>query len=266
MKILFCGDVVGRAGRDALTKYLPALRSEHSPDFVVVNGENSASGFGISKSTFNQMRDAGADVLTAGDHVWDQKDTPQLLEEHRTLLRPHNFPDDAPGTGCRLYEHKGKKILVLHLLGQVFHKEYLDSPFHCAERALEGYTLGKNVDAILVDMHCEATSEKNAMGVFLDGRVSAVVGTHTHIPTADTRVLPGGTAFQTDTGMCGNYNSVIGFHPDGPLHSFVKKYRKIRMEPASGNGTVAAALIEIDDTTGLATSITGILRGGEFSA
>lgn len=265
MKILFCGDIVGRAGREAIKSYLPALKAEHAPDAVIVNTDNASGGFGVNNENCRHMEEAGADIFTAGDHVWDQKDSQRLVEERTNILRPHNFPADTPGTGCKLFEIKGKKILVLHLLGQVFHKEYLDSPFVCAEAALQGYKLGGNVDAILVDMHAEATSEKNAMGHMLDGKVSAVVGSHTHIPTADARILPGGTGYQTDTGMCGNYDSIIGFRPEGPMEIFKRKFKKTRMEPASGNGTLAAVLIELDDNTGLATGITPILKGGVFA-
>lgn len=264
MKILFCGDIVGRAGRDALVKQLPHIRGEFGIDVTIINTDNASGGFGVSAQNCAQLEEVGANIFTAGDHVWDQKDSQRLVEERQNVLRPHNFPAGTPGSGCRLFTIKGKKILVLHLLGQVFHKEYLDSPFACAEAALKGYKLGANVDAILVDMHAEATSEKNAMGVMLDGKVSAVVGSHTHVPTADARILKGGTAYQTDTGMCGNYDSVIGFKPEGPMQIFQRKFKKTRMEPASGNGTVAAVVIETDDKTGLATSITPILRGGVF--
>ena len=263
MKILFCGDVVGRSGRQAVSKWVPVLKGELKPDFVIVNGENGAGGFGTTKSTAKEFLDAGADVLTGGDHIWDQNDAAKLLETEPRLLRPHNFPDNSPGTGCRIFESKnGHKVMVLHLLGQVFHKEYLNSPFEAADKALANVTLGKNVDAIFVDMHAEATSEKNAMGHYLDGRVSAVLGSHTHIPTADCRILRGGTAYQTDTGMCGDYNSIIGFAPEGPMGHFIHKRRKMRMEPASGEATLCAAIIEIDNKTGLATSIAPIMRGG----
>ncbi len=262
MKLLFCGDVVGRAGREAVKRFVPPLRQELALDAVVVNVDNAAGGFGVTADICRQFRDAGVDVMTSGDHVWDQKDAAQTLEQDKALLRPHNFPEGTPGTGCRLYTLKnGKTLLVLHLLGQIFHKEYLDSPFRCAQTALHGYSLGATVDFILVDMHAEATSEKNAIGVFLDGKVSAVVGSHTHVPTADARILRGGTAYQTDTGMCGNYdNTVIGFAPEAPIKQFLSKIRKIRMEPATGNGTLSAVLIETDDATGLAMKIEAIRR------
>ncbi|MCI5050179.1 MAG: TIGR00282 family metallophosphoesterase [Rickettsiales bacterium] len=256
MRILFCGDVVGRAGRDVITKRLPALKSEYKIDAAIVNVDNAAGGFGVTTDCIKQMKAAGADILTGGDHIWDQKDSAKLIENDAQLLRPHNFPEGTPGSGCRQYTlQNGKKLVVLHLLGQVFHKENLDCPFNAATQALQGYRIGHNVDAILVDMHCEATSEKNAMGYFLDGKVSAVVGSHTHIPTADARILPGGTAYQTDTGMCGNYNSIIGFDQQAPMQQFLKKMRKIRMEPAKGNGTLAAIMVELSDDTGLATHL-----------
>lgn len=255
MKILFCGDVVGRSGRDAVTYHVPRLREQHALDAVIVNVDNAAGGFGVNADIIREFERAGVDIMTGGDHVFDQKDALSLLSREQRLLRPHNFPTTVAGSGCRLYEVKGgKKIVVLHLLGQVFHKEYLDSPFACAEAALAPYKLGTNVDAILVDMHAEATSEKMAMGGFLDGRVSAVVGSHTHVPTADARVLKGGTAYQTDTGMCGDYDSVIGFEPTGPMQQFLQKTRKVRMEPASGTATLSAALITLKPS-GLAESI-----------
>lgn len=255
MKLLFCGDVVGRSGRDVVKRCVPKLRAEQGLDAVIVNVDNAAGGFGINADTLRDFAGNGIDVYTGGDHVFDQKDAPSLLGQTPNLLRPHNFPSTVPGTGCKLFTlTNGKKLLVLHLLGQVFHKEYLDSPFACAEAALAPYKLGGNVDAIVVDMHAEATSEKQAMGHFLDGRVSLVIGSHTHVPTADARILPGGTAFQTDAGMCGDYNSIIGFAPEGPMQQFLNKYRKVRMEPASGQGTLAGAIVTLG-ASGLATAI-----------
>jgi hypothetical protein len=258
MKILFCGDVVGRAGRDAVKKFVPQLRAQHGLDAVIVNVDNAAGGFGINGDVLRDFKSCGIDVMTGGDHVFDQKDAPGLLGQEPRLLRPHNFPPGVPGTGLRTYTlENGKKLTVLHLLGQVFHKEYLDSPFRCAEAALAGLTLGGTTDAIVVDMHAEATSEKMAMGKFLDGKVSLVVGSHTHVPTADARILPHGTGYMTDAGMCGDYDSIIGFEPTGPMQQFMLKYRKIRMEPASGPGTLSAVLVELGGN-GLATAITPI--------
>lgn len=258
MKILYCGDIVGRAGRDAVKRFAPKLKKEHGLDAVIVNVDNAAGGFGISGEALRDLKDCGAiDVYTSGDHVFDQKDGASLLGNEKQLLRPHNFPSGVPGTGCREFLVNGKKLVVLHLLGQVFHKEYLDSPFPCADAALAPYTLGGNCDAIVVDMHAEATSEKMAMGHYLDGRVSLVIGSHTHIPTADPKILPKGTAYQTDAGMCGDYNSVIGFEPDVPMQNFLLKYRKLRMEPASGPGTMCGVIVETN-SKGLAAAITPI--------
>lgn len=258
MKILFCGDVVGRAGRDVVKRRVPELRRTHGLDAVIVNVDNAAGGFGINGDVLRDFKDCGIDVMTGGDHVFDQKDAPSLLGQEQRLLRPHNFPPSIPGTGLRTYPlANGKKLTVLHLLGQVFHKEYLDSPFTCAEAAMAGLTMGGTTDAIVVDMHAEATSEKMAMGHYLDGRVSLVVGSHTHVPTADARLLPNGTAYMTDAGMCGDYNSVIGFEPTGPMQQFLHKYRKIRMEPASGAGTLCGVVVEVG-AKGLASAITPI--------
>lgn len=260
MKLLFCGDVVGRSGRDAVRKFVPQMRRDDALDAVIVNVDNAAGGFGINGDTLRDFKGIGIDALPAGDHVFDQKDAPSLLGQEPMLLRPHNFPPSTPGTGCRVFTlENGKKLLLLHLLGQVFHREYLDSPFTCADEALKPYTLGGNVDAIVVDMHAEATSEKQAMGHYLDGRVSLVIGSHTHVPTADARILPKGTAYMTDAGMCGDYNSIIGFDPKGPMQNFLNKFRKTRMEPASGPGTLSGAIVELKEN-GLAKTITPVQR------
>lgn len=260
MKLLFCGDVVGRSGRDAVKRLVPQLRAEHGLDGVIVNVDNSAGGFGVSAQCLRDFAGCGIDVMTGGDHVFDQKDAPSLLGQTPYLLRPHNFPPQVPGTGCKLFTLPGgKRLLVLHLLGQVFHREYLNSPFSCADAALAPYTLGANVDAIFVDMHAEATSEKQAMGHYLDGRVSAVIGSHTHVPTADARILPQGTAYQTDAGMCGDYQSLIGFQPEGPMQQFLNKTRKVRMEPAKGEGTLCGVLMTLNDK-GRATEIQAVRK------
>ncbi len=259
MKILFLGDVVGRSGRDAVTRHLPALRSEWALDFVVVNGDNAAGGFGITPQICKDFFSAGADVITGGDHIWDQKEIVPYLAQEKRLLRPQNFPSQVPGTGNGIFTAKnGKKVLVLHLLGQVFHKEHANCPFATADDALASVKLGGGVAAIVVDMHAEATSEKMAMGHYLDGRVSVVTGSHTHVPTNDARIFPKGTAYQTDAGMCGDYDSVIGFQPAAPLERFLTKVTKIRMEPATGEGILCGTLAETDDTTGLAKSCESI--------
>lgn len=263
MRILFCGDVVGRAGRDAVLKYVPQLKGELVLDAVIVNGDNAAGGFGLTPETCRDLLGV-ADLVCGGDHVFDQKDSAKLLASEKRLLRPHNFPPAVPGTGLAEFTTKsGKKLVVLHLLGQVFHKENAPCPFACAREALSPYKLGGNAAAILVDMHAEATSEKQAMGLFLDGQVSAVVGSHTHVPTADAKILDGGTAYLTDAGMCGDYRqTVIGFQKDAPMQAFLLKQRKLRMEPGSGEGTLCAVLMETDDATGKALAITPIRRGG----
>ena len=254
MKLLFLGDVVGRAGRDAVVTHLPKLRKALGLDFVVVNGDNVAGGFGVTPALCREFFDAGADVVTGGDHIWDQKEIVPYLSTEKRLLRPQNFPERTPGTGHGIFTTvSGKKVMVIHLLGQVFHKEHSDCPFATADKVLQSARLGAGAQAIIVDFHAEATSEKNAMGQYLDGRVSMVVGSHTHIPTQDARILPKKTAYQTDAGMCGDYQSVIGFKSDAPMERFLSKIKKVRLEPASGEGIVCGLYVETDDTTGLAT-------------
>jgi len=255
MNILFLGDVVGRSGRDAVVKHLPKLRKEWALDFIIVDGDNAAGGFGSTPQTVKDFFAAGADVVTGGDHIWDQKEIVPYLAQEKRLLRPQNFPAQTPGTGHGIFTTaSGKKILVLHLLGQVFHKEHTNCPFATADTILESVKLGTSVSAIIVDFHAEATSEKMAMGKYLDGRVSVVVGSHTHVPTADARILPKGTAYQTDAGMCGDYDSIIGFEPTGPMERFLTKIPKAKMEPAMGEATLCGLLAEIDDKTGLPKS------------
>lgn len=253
MKLLFAGDVVGRSGREAVIKQVPLLRREHGLDFVVVNGDNAAGGFGINPGICKEFFAAGVDVITGGDHIWDQKEIIPLLAVEKRLLRPHNFPVHNPGGGFGIFTlANGKKIAVLHLLGQVFHKEHTSCPFTLADELLASCKLGIQAHAVLVDFHAEATSEKCAMGQYLDGRVSVVVGSHTHIPTADVRILSKGTAYQTDAGMCGDYNSVIGFEPKAPLERFLTKIGKNKLEAASGPATFCGLLVETDDKTGVA--------------
>lgn len=253
MKLFFCGDVVGRSGRDVVVEHLPKLKREWNLDFIVVNADNAAGGFGVTPALCKDFFDAGADVVTGGDHIWDQKEIVPYLAMEKRLLRPENFPEKTPGKGHGIYTTvTGKKVLVLHLLGQVFHKEHAECPFVTADRVLQSVKLGGGVAAIIVDMHAEATSEKMAMGCYLDGRVSMVVGSHTHVPTMDARILPKKTGYQTDAGMCGDYNSVIGFKPEAPMERFLSKITKIRLEPGSGPGTLCGLLVETDDVTGLA--------------
>lgn len=255
MRLLFLGDIVGRSGRDAVVENLPKLRAGHRLDFIAVSGDNAAGGFGITPQICKDLFEAGADVITGGDHIWDQKEIVPYLSTEKRLLRPQNFPERTPGRGHNLYSlADGRKILVLHLLGQVFMRDHVQCPFATADQVLSTIRLGAGASAVLVDMHCEATSEKMAMGKYLDGRVSLVTGSHTHVPTHDARILPGGTAYQTDAGMCGDYDSVIGFDPSGPMERFLTKIPKTRMEPASGPATLCGTLVETDDKTGLAVS------------
>ena len=264
MKILFLGDVVGRSGRDAVCKWLPGARKEHGLDFIVVNAENAAGGFGITPDIAKDFFKAGADVLTTGNHVWDQQEIMPYIAQEKRILRPHNYPETTPGTGiCLTTNSAGKKLLVIHVQGQLFMHELLACPFACADMALKTYGLGGNVNAILVDIHAEATSEKMALAHFLDGRVSLVVGTHTHIPTADAHILEKGTAYQTDAGMCGDYNSVIGMEKAAPVKRFVTKITKgQRLTAATGEATICGNIVETDDKTGLARAITPIKIGG----
>ncbi len=265
MRILFCGDVVGKSGREAITRHIPELRKNLKLDFVIVNGENAAGGFGITEKICDQFLASGVDVITGGDHIFDQQETAGFISRYPRLLRAANFPDQVPGLGRHIYQTAdGRTVLVIHVLTQLFMKIVLDSPFVCVEKILQGYRLGGSVNAIVVDVHGEATSEKMGLAHHLDGRVSAVVGSHTHIPTADAQILPGGTAFQCDAGMCGDYNSVIGFEKTIPLESFLKKTRSERMKPAEGEATLCGVYVETDDKTGLATRISPMRAGGRL--
>jgi len=265
MRVLFCGDVVGRAGRKAVIERLPGLRRQLNLDFVVVNGENAAGGFGITAKICDEILAAGADAVTTGNHVWDQKEIVGHIEQEPRLLRPHNYPDGTPGRGAGVFPARnGRKVLVLHLMARLF-MEPLDCPFRCGEAALAGHGLGRTVDAILVDMHGEATSEKMAMGHALDGRVSLVVGSHSHVPTADAQILAGGTAYQTDAGMCGDYDSVIGMEKGQSIERFVTKMRGERLVPADGEATLCATFVETDDKTGLARRVAPLRVGGRLA-
>ncbi len=262
MRILFCGDLVGRAGRAAAVEMLPRLRRELALDFIVVNGENAAGGFGITEQICNQLYAAGVDVITTGNHVWDQKETLTFITRHPRLLRPENFPAGTPGQGHGIFEAPGaRRVLVLNLMGRLF-MDALDDPFAVVTERLAAYRLGESADAILVDFHAEATSEKGALGHFLDGKVSVVVGTHTHVPTADARILPRGTAYMTDAGMCGDYDSVIGMEKAVPIARFTSKLPTERMVPANGPATLCGLFVETDDRTGLALRAVALREGG----
>lgn len=265
MKILFLGDVMGRAGRKVVTERLPSLRAEWGLDFIVVNGENATSGAGLSGSHAQVLLAAGADCITLGDHAFDQKDMMSFIETEPRILRPINFSKAAPGKGARVFSlQDGRKILVAQILGQVFMKRPFDDPFSAIEPVLKAHPLGGAVKAALVDVHCEATSEKMAMGHWCDGRASAVVGTHTHVPTADAMILPEGTAYLTDAGMCGDYNSVIGMQKDEPLRRFITGMPKERFTPATGPATLSGFFIETDDKTGKAIRAVAIRQGGQL--
>ena len=230
MRLAFFGDVVGKSGRDGLSDHLPALKRELKLDFVVVNAENAAGGFGITEHTAKELFMAGADCLTLGNHSWDQREALTYIVREPRLIRPLNYPRlmDAPGAGANLFEtHSGKTVLVMNVLGRI-HMDPMDCPFSAVEKELAACPLGMAADAIIVDMHCEATSEKMAMGHFCDGRASLVVGTHTHVPTADHQILNGGTAYMSDAGMCGDYDSSLGMEKEEPLNRFISKMPKGR--------------------------------------
>ncbi len=264
MRILFLGDVVGASGREAVDRELPDIRARYGFDFVVINGENAAGGFGITEKICDGLLAAGADVVTTGNHVWDQREAMVFIERQDALLRPVNFPPGAPGRGAGLYETaSGARVLVINAMGRVF-MDAMEDPFAAVDRSLAECRLGETVDAILVDFHAEATSEKMALGHYLDGRVSLVVGTHTHVPTADDQILPEGTAYMSDAGMCGDYDSVLGFEKSGPLQRFLTKLPAGRFVPAGGEATVSGIAVITDDKTGLASQISPLRIGGRL--
>ncbi|EKE43941.1 Ser/Thr protein phosphatase family protein [Oceaniovalibus guishaninsula JLT2003] len=267
MRLLFLGDVMGRAGRGAVADALPRLRVEWRLDFVVVNGENATGGAGLSVAHARGLLEAGADVLTLGDHAFDQKDMLDFAGTEPRIIRPLNFSKAAPGRGARVFEAPGgRRVLVAQALGQVFMKRPFDDPFSALDGVLRNAPLGGAVQAALVDIHCEATSEKMAVGHFCDGRASVVVGTHTHVPTADATILSGGTAYLTDAGMCGDYDSVIGMDKAEPLRRFVTGMPKARFEPATGAATLSGLFVETDDATGKAVRVAMVRQGGRLAA
>ncbi|MEI7806705.1 MAG: TIGR00282 family metallophosphoesterase [Hyphomicrobiales bacterium] len=264
MRILFIGDVVGRSGRTIVLERLPGLISKWKLDLAVVNGENAAGGFGITEVIYNELIDAGADAITLGNHAWDQREALVFIERAPKLIRPVNFPKGTPGRGAALIDTKnGKRALVINVMGRVF-MDPLDDPFSAVERELAACALKSGADAILIDMHCEATSEKQSMAYFVDGRASLVIGTHTHVPTADHRVLPGGTAFQSDVGMTGDFDSVIGMVKDQPLERFLRKLPTSKFEAATGPGTLCGLAVETDDKTGLAKRVAPVRLGAHL--
>jgi len=264
LRLLFIGDVVGRSGRAAVVARLPRLRQSWALDFVIVNGENAAGGFGITEPICEELLAAGADCVTSGNHVFDQREALVFIERQPRLLRPVNYPAGTPGRGAGLYETaRGKQVLVVNPMGRVF-MDALDDPFAAIERELGACPLGAACDAIVVDMHAETSSEKMAMGHFVDGRASLVVGTHTHAPTADAQIFPGGTAYQTDAGMTGDYDSVIGMEKEEPLRRFIRKTPGARFEPASGEATLCGVAVEIG-ADGLAKMIAPVRLGGRLA-
>ncbi|MEM0942508.1 MAG: TIGR00282 family metallophosphoesterase [Pseudomonadota bacterium] len=266
MRLLFLGDIVGRAGRSAVIAALADLRAEHRLDFIAVNGENAASGYGITAAIAGELFAAGADVVTLGDHAFDQKEMLSHIEREPRILRPLNIAKQAPGRGMAVFEAtRGRRVAVMVALGRVFMSKPYDDPFSALETALKQTPLGAGADAVIVEIHAEATSEKMAIGHWCDGRASLVVGSHTHVPTADAMVLGKGTAYQSDAGMCGDYNSVIGMDKTEPLKRFVTGMGSGRFEPALGPATICGTLVETDDRTGLATSVTPLRLGGALA-
>jgi metallophosphoesterase (TIGR00282 family) len=264
MRLLFIGDIVGRTGREAVAAHLPGLRKTLALDFVVANGENAAHGFGITGKICEELYELGVDAVTLGNHAWDQREALTYIEGDQRLLRPANFPPGTPGRGSGLFERAdGRRVLVINVLGRVF-MEALDDPFASVEAALEACPLREGADAVIIDVHAEATSEKMAMGHFADGKASLVIGTHSHVPTADTQILPGGTAFQTDAGATCDYNSVIGMDKEEPLNRFLRKIPQGRFTPAEGEATLCAIFVETDDATGLALRAEPVRLGGRL--
>ncbi|MDA4847073.1 TIGR00282 family metallophosphoesterase [Hoeflea poritis] len=262
MRLLFLGDMVGRSGRTVVWEKLPGLIEEYGFDFVAVNGENAAGGFGITEEIFLKTIDAGADVVTTGNHVWDQREALSFCERQDRFIRPANFPNGTPGRGSGVYvARNGARILVTNIMGRIFMHPDLDDPFMTAERELAACPLGEQADAVIIDFHAEATSEKQCFGHFVDGRASLVVGTHTHIPTADHQVLNGGTAYISDAGMCGDYDSSLGMDKEEPMNRFVSKIPKGRFEAATGPATLCGVAVQISDRTGLAESIQPLRLG-----
>ena len=264
MRILFIGDIVGRSGRAIVLQRLPELLRDWKLDFVAANGENAAGGFGITEAIYQELVDAGIDVVTGGNHSWDQKEALVFIERAPKLLRPLNYPPGTPGRGVALLNARnGARVLIINAMGRIF-MDPLDDPFAAVDRELSACPLRQGADAIIVDIHGEATSEKQAMGHFCDGRTTVVVGTHTHAPTADHQILPNGTGFVSDLGMSGDYDSIIGMDKDEPLVRFVRRIPGARFEPAVGAATLCALAVESDDTTGAAIRVGAVRLGGRL--
>lgn len=265
MRLLFLGDMVGRTGRAAVWERLPGLIADFRLDFVVVNGENAAGGFGITEEIYRATIAAGADAVTTGNHVWDQREALVFAPREDRFLRPSNYPEGTPGRGSGLFTARnGARVLVMNVLGRVFMHPELDDPFKAVERELQACPLGEQADAAVLDFHAEATSEKMCMGHFVDGRASLVVGTHTHCPTGDHQILNGGTGYLTDAGMCGDYDSSLGMEKEEPLNRFLSKVPKGRMEAAGGPAAICGVGVDISDRTGLAERIAPLRLGARL--
>jgi metallophosphoesterase (TIGR00282 family) len=264
MRILFLGDIVGRTGRDGVIAALPGLRTALALDLVVVNAENASHGFGLAPAMAEALFAAGADVITLGNHAWDRKELLGYIETQPRLIRPLNFPPGTPGHGAVVVDlADGRRALVLQAMGRLF-MEPNDDPFRLTAELLGKHRLGTTIDAIVADIHGEATSEKMAFGHSFDGRVSLVVGTHTHVPTADTQILPGGTAYQTDAGMCGDYDSVIGMEKGTAASRYWRRVPGERLSPAEGEATLCGVFVETDARTGLAARVSPVRVGGRL--
>lgn len=265
MNLLLLGDVMGRPGRDAVKAHLSALRRDLAIDVTIVNAENAAHGFGLTEKIAGELYDAGADILTTGNHVWDQRELIPYIDRDPRVLRPANFPPGTPGAGTYLHRlDDGRSVLVVNLMGRLF-MDLLDDPFRGLDGAIGNTVLARDVSAIVVDFHAEATSEKTAIGHYCDGRVSAVVSTHTHIPTADHQILPGGTGYISDLGMCGDYDSVIGLEKTASVRRFVTRMPGAKPQPAEGEATLCGVFVVTDDATGLARRIEPVRVGGRLA-
>ena len=264
MKILILGDLMGNSGKKAIKENLSKIIKDKKIDFTIVNGENAAEdGRGITKDIAEELFNLGVDVITSGNHIWDKKETAEFISEEERLLRPENLAAGSPGKGHGIFLSKSKKhkVAVINLMGNVFMKKTEDL-FTAAQNLQNKIKLKKNADFIIVDLHGEITSEKMAMGHYFDGKATAVVGTHTHVPTADTRILDNGTAYQTDIGMCGDYNSVIGMNKENSIMKFLNDSKAQRHFPAEGQSTLSGIIVEGDPLTGLASKIERFIYGG----